>query len=81
MALSDSVAADPDTRNTVISSTGAICAYSGKRTGLIFSKKFLIFPILKFYLYRRSPTDKRIVLDHLTKDEIWWGDVNKFINL
>lgn len=24
----------------------------------------------------RSPTDKRVVLDDLTKDDIWWGDVN-----
>jgi len=28
----------------------------------------------------RSPTDKRIVLDDHTKDEIWWGDVNRPIS-
>ena len=24
----------------------------------------------------RVPKEKRIVLDEVTKDEIWWGDVN-----
>lgn len=26
--------------------------------------------------YGRSPKDKRVVKNDLTKDEIWWGDVN-----
>jgi phosphoenolpyruvate carboxykinase (ATP) len=26
--------------------------------------------------YGRSPKDKRVVLDEVTKDVIWWGDVN-----
>ncbi|CEI91667.1 Putative Phosphoenolpyruvate carboxykinase [Rhizopus microsporus] len=42
---------------TVISSTGALCSYSGKKTG-------------------RSPKDKRIVEEELTKKDIWWGPVN-----
>jgi len=24
----------------------------------------------------RAPKDKRIVIDEVTKDKIWWGDVN-----
>lgn len=43
---------------TVISSTGALIAYSGVKTG-------------------RSPKDKRIVEEPTSKDEIWWGPVNK----
>ncbi|CAO3665029.1 hypothetical protein G6F70_005203 [Rhizopus microsporus] len=42
---------------TVISSTGALCSYSGKKTG-------------------RSPKDKRIVEEELTKKDVWWGPVN-----
>lgn len=49
--------ADHDTRPTVIGSTGAMCAYSGRKTG-------------------RTPKEKRIVKDHTTDKEIWWGDVN-----
>jgi len=41
----------------VIASNGALCAFSGKRTG-------------------RSPLDKRIVIDHNTQSEVWWGDIN-----
>lgn len=44
-----------------ITSTGAIAAYSGIKTG-------------------RSPSDKRIVDDEYTKNEIWWGKVNMPIN-
>ncbi|EWG94803.1 Pck1p [Saccharomyces cerevisiae R103] len=43
---------------TVISSSGALVAYSGVKTG-------------------RSPKDKRIVEEPTSKDEIWWGPVNK----
>ena len=42
---------------TAISSTGALVALSGQKTG-------------------RSPTDKRVVVDEETKDNIWWGSVN-----
>lgn len=49
--------ANPDTKPTCISSTGAMVAYSGDRTG-------------------RSPKDKRFVMDEVTKDTIWWGEVN-----
>lgn len=45
----------------MLSSTGALVAYSGTRTG-------------------RSPKDKRVVLDATTKDDIWWGEVNKPIS-
>lgn len=24
----------------------------------------------------RSPSDKRIVKDDITKDEVWWGEIN-----
>jgi phosphoenolpyruvate carboxykinase (ATP) len=50
-------AADYNTEPSCLSSTGAMCSYSGTRTG-------------------RSPKDKRVVKDDLTKDDIWWGDVN-----
>lgn len=30
--------------------------------------------------YGRSPKDKRVVLNDLTKDDIWWGEVNKPIS-
>lgn len=43
---------------TAISSTGALIAYSGEKTG-------------------RSPRDKRIVEESTSKDNIWWGPVNK----
>ncbi|CCE63114.1 hypothetical protein TPHA_0E00170 [Tetrapisispora phaffii CBS 4417] len=43
---------------TTLSSTGALIAYSGVKTG-------------------RSPKDKRIVEEELSKDNIWWGPVNK----
>jgi phosphoenolpyruvate carboxykinase (ATP) len=29
---------------------------------------------------RRSPKDKRTVLDDVTKDTIWWGPVNIPVN-
>lgn len=45
-------------KKTVISSSGALIAYSGVKTG-------------------RSPKDKRIVEEPTSKDEIWWGPVNK----
>ncbi|KAA8910020.1 ATP-utilizing phosphoenolpyruvate carboxykinase [Sphaerosporella brunnea] len=43
---------------TAITSSGALTAYSGTKTG-------------------RSPGDKRIVEEPSSKDEIWWGPVNK----
>lgn len=43
---------------TVISSSGALIAYSGDKTG-------------------RSPRDKRIVEEETSKDNVWWGPVNK----
>ncbi len=42
---------------TQISSTGALVALSGEKTG-------------------RSPSDKRIVQQPSTQDEVWWGSVN-----
>ncbi|KAF5670604.1 phosphoenolpyruvate carboxykinase [Fusarium heterosporum] len=43
---------------TAITSSGALTAYSGAKTG-------------------RSPLDKRIVEEPSSKDNIWWGPVNK----
>ncbi|KAM9882352.1 hypothetical protein VDGE_07446 [Verticillium dahliae] len=43
---------------SAITSSGALTAYSGKKTG-------------------RSPLDKRIVEEPSSKDDIWWGPVNK----
>lgn len=43
---------------SAITSSGALTAYSGAKTG-------------------RSPGDKRIVEEDSSKDEIWWGPVNK----
>jgi phosphoenolpyruvate carboxykinase (ATP) len=60
-AVKSPLPADFDTRPTTISSTGALVAYSGMRTG-------------------RSPTDKRIVDDDLTHNDVWWGPVNKPIS-
>ena len=45
-------------KDSRLSSTGALIAYSGERTG-------------------RSPKDKRIVEEPGSKDDIWWGPVNK----
>jgi phosphoenolpyruvate carboxykinase (ATP) len=42
----------------IISSSGALINFSGKKTG-------------------RSPKDKRIVFEETSKDDIWWGSVNK----
>ncbi|CCF59425.1 hypothetical protein KAFR_0H00160 [Kazachstania africana CBS 2517] len=47
-----------DEKNTIISSTGALIAYSGEKTG-------------------RCPKDKRIVEESDSKEDIWWGPVNK----
>src|SRR5688572_23104234 len=44
-------------QGSAISSTGALIAYSGKKTG-------------------RSPTDKRVVDEVESRDDIWWGNVN-----
>jgi len=44
-------------KGTAISSSGALIAYSGKKTG-------------------RSPTDKRVVEEPSTAENIWWGKVN-----
>ncbi|KAL2759470.1 hypothetical protein ACRALDRAFT_1060487 [Sodiomyces alcalophilus JCM 7366] len=43
---------------SAITSTGALTAYSGNKTG-------------------RSPLDKRIVEEDSSKNDIWWGPVNK----
>ena len=43
---------------SAITSSGALSAYSGEKTG-------------------RSPSDKRIVEEDSSKDEVWWGPVNK----
>ncbi|KAM0723830.1 hypothetical protein Q7P37_000820 [Cladosporium fusiforme] len=43
---------------SAITSTGALSAYSGAKTG-------------------RSPSDKRVVEEASSKDNIWWGPVNK----
>ncbi len=44
-------------KGTAISSTGAMIAFSGKKTG-------------------RSPTDKRVVDEPESRDDVWWGNVN-----
>ena len=44
-------------KGSTISATGALIAYSGKKTG-------------------RSPTDKRVVDEPETRDDVWWGNVN-----
>ena len=44
-------------KGSTISSTGALIAYSGKKTG-------------------RSPTDKRVVDEPETREDVWWGSVN-----
>eukprot|EP01129_Flabellula_baltica_P012053 TRINITY_DN5387_c0_g1_i1.p1 TRINITY_DN5387_c0_g1~~TRINITY_DN5387_c0_g1_i1.p1 ORF type:complete len:578 (-),score=125.02 TRINITY_DN5387_c0_g1_i1:9-1619(-) len=46
-----------ESRSTIITSSGALAAYSGKYMG-------------------RTPSDKRIVEDEETKDDIWWGKIN-----
>nr|POE75477.1 phosphoenolpyruvate carboxykinase (atp) [Quercus suber] len=43
---------------SAVTSTGALSAYSGTKTG-------------------RSPSDKRIVKEESSENEIWWGPVNK----
>ncbi|KAJ4339346.1 Protein kinase C-like 1 [Didymella glomerata] len=43
---------------SAITSSGALSAYSGEKTG-------------------RSPSDKRIVEEDSSKNDIWWGPVNK----
>nr|POE75487.1 phosphoenolpyruvate carboxykinase (atp) [Quercus suber] len=43
---------------SAVTSTGALSAYSGAKTG-------------------RSPSDKRIVKEETSENEIWWGPVNK----
>ncbi|KAG7191671.1 Protein kinase C-like 1 [Scheffersomyces spartinae] len=48
-------------KGTTISATGALMAYSGKKTG-------------------RSPKDKRIVEEETSKDDVWWGPVNKQVD-
>lgn len=50
---------DPNIFNTSITETGALCTYSGLRTG-------------------RSPKDKRIVEDEITKDvsdKCWFNEI------
>ncbi len=48
---------DSTVRRTMVSSTGALCAYSGEVTN-------------------RLPSEKRIVLDDITKSTVNWGKVN-----
>ncbi|KAF5016907.1 hypothetical protein F66182_11263, partial [Fusarium sp. NRRL 66182] len=43
---------------TAITSSGALTAYSGAKTG-------------------RSPSDKRIVKEPTSENNVWWGPVNK----
>lgn len=43
---------------TAITSSGALTAYSGSKTG-------------------RSPSDKRIVKEASSENDVWWGPVNK----
>ncbi|KAJ5089988.1 Phosphoenolpyruvate carboxykinase (ATP) [Penicillium argentinense] len=43
---------------TAITSSGALSAYSGAKTG-------------------RSPSDKRIVKEESSENQVWWGPVNK----
>lgn len=43
---------------SAITSSGALSAYSGAKTG-------------------RSPSDKRIVKEEGSENEVWWGPVNK----
>jgi ATP-dependent phosphoenolpyruvate carboxykinase len=43
---------------TAITSSGALTAYSGAKTG-------------------RSPSDKRVVKEESSENEVWWGPVNK----
>jgi phosphoenolpyruvate carboxykinase (ATP) len=43
---------------TAITSSGALTAYSGAKTG-------------------RSPSDKRIVKEETSENDVWWGPVNK----
>lgn len=43
---------------SAITSTGALSAYSGAKTG-------------------RSPSDKRIVKEPGSDNDVWWGPVNK----
>lgn len=54
IAAMDPLSPDPETRPGSISSTGAMVAYSGRRTG------YLLITIIFF---SRSPKDKRVVLD------------------
>jgi phosphoenolpyruvate carboxykinase (ATP) len=43
---------------TAITSSGALTAYSGAKTG-------------------RSPSDKRVVKEPTSENNVWWGPVNK----
>lgn len=45
-------------QGSAITASGALSAYSGKKTG-------------------RSPSDKRIVKEPSSEDNVWWGPVNK----
>jgi len=47
---------------TAVTSSGALSAYSGAKTG-------------------RSPSDKRIVQEASSENDIWWGPVNKPMTL
>lgn len=43
---------------SAITSSGALSAYSGAKTG-------------------RSPSDKRVVKEESSENDVWWGPVNK----
>ena len=49
--------AEPNTRKTVLTSSGALAAFSYFGTG-------------------RVPSEKRIVDEETTRDNIWWGRIN-----
>ena len=53
----NSTPANPHTPKSVLTSTGALAAYSHYGTG-------------------RVPSEKRIVYEETTCDDIWWGKIN-----
>ena len=57
------------------SATPEPCALIQEREQGNFFLFLIFFNALKF-LSRRSPKDKRIVLDKNTEKDVWWGEVN-----
>ena len=53
----NTIPANPYTKRTVITSTGALAAFSHYGTG-------------------RVPSEKRVVYEGTTCDNIWWGKIN-----